>query len=173
MKEERKEKRKIVEIQKGVRLYIDEDGNCIDVDIEDGIKTLIFDGSGYFDFDSLYGKKSFPDITELHIGRDVQYICIRNKVFPNIRKITSDSPYFKSGNLLVSIPDYVVDMLKDGDVDEKYIKTSHRFLNVKRLMRFCIIHTMKKKKLHLWSMRVICLTIGQRPPQMRLDRCRI
>lgn len=128
MKEERNEKRKIVEMQKGVRLHIDEDGNCVDIDIEDGIKTLIFDGSDYFDFDSLYGKKSFPDITELHIGRDVQYICIRNKVFPNVRKITSDSPYFKSGNLLVSIPDYVVDMLKDADIDEKYIKTSHNYV---------------------------------------------
>ena len=128
MKEERNEKRKIVEMQKGVRYYIDENGNCVDIDIEDGIKTLIFDGSDYFDFDSLYGKKSFPDITELHIGRDVQYICIRNKVFPNVRKVTSDSPYFKSGDLLVSIPDYVVDMLKDGDVDEKYIKTSHSYV---------------------------------------------
>lgn len=44
---------------------------------------------------------TFPDVTEIIIGRDVFDIKIENLQFPNVREITSYSCHFPSGSMLM------------------------------------------------------------------------
>lgn len=98
--------RKEVELQEGVKLYSvpdarmsDEEleGNtsaevCQNIEIEPDVKTLILGGFDEFLF---RGKnKVFSDVEEIHICKNVSYIILDSNAFPNVRKITSDSPYF-------------------------------------------------------------------------------
>lgn len=46
-------------------------------------------------------KKAFPNIVELIIGYEVSNISIPNKMFPNVKKVTSMSDYFISGKYLI------------------------------------------------------------------------
>lgn len=122
--------RKEVELQKGVKLYsvpdarmsdeelreaIDDcDWNfelgfkepaadmCQGMDIEPGIKTLMLGGFDEFLF--LGKNKVFPDIEEIHICENVCSVIINHNSFPNVRKVTSDSPYFLDSDMLVRLP---------------------------------------------------------------------
>lgn len=46
-------------------------------------------------------KETYPNITALKIQKGVESIKMLNKTFPNIRKVTSTSPEFLSGEMLV------------------------------------------------------------------------
>lgn len=46
-------------------------------------------------------KKTFPQVTELHICKNVPLLEITNQMFPNVRKVVSDSPAYISGTMLV------------------------------------------------------------------------
>ena len=133
--------RKEVELQKGVKLYSVPDARmsdeelrealggwysiwearqsemCLDVDIEPGIKTLMLGG-----FDGFYfypKEKAFPDVVEIHICKDVSCVALYHKAFPNVRKITSDSPYFLDGDMLVRLPDDIADMVMCGEISKQ------------------------------------------------------
>lgn len=72
---------------------------CQGMDIEPGIKTLMLGG-----FDGFYfypEEKVFPDVVEIHICKDVSCVALYHKAFPNVRKITSESPYFLDSDMLV------------------------------------------------------------------------
>lgn len=123
--------RKEVELQKGVKLYSvpdarmsDEEleGNtsaevCQNIEIEPGVKTLILGGFDEFLF---RGKnKVFSDVEEIHICENVSYIILDSNAFPNVRKITSDSPYFLDSDMLVRLPDDIADMVRCGEISKK------------------------------------------------------
>lgn len=135
--------RKEVKLQKGVKLYSVPDARmsdeelrealhndwdfanweeptaemCQDMDIEPGIKTLILGGFDEFCF---YPKeKTFPNVVELHICQNVSCITIDHKAFPNVRKVTSDSPYFLDSDMLVRLPDDIADMIRCGEISKQ------------------------------------------------------
>lgn len=133
--------RKEVELQKGVKLYSVPDARmsdeelreaigswdsiweepaaemCQDMDVEPGIKTLILGGFDEFCF---YPKeKTFPNVVELHICQNVSCITIDHKAFPNVRKVTSDSPYFLDSDMLVRLPDDIADMIRCGEISKQ------------------------------------------------------
>lgn len=137
--------RKEVELQKGVKLYsvpdarmsdeelkeaIDDcDWNfelgfkepaadmCQGMDIEPGIKTLMLGGFDEFLF--LGKNKVFPDIEEIHICENVCSVIINHNSFPNVRKVTSDSPYFLDSDMLVRLPDDIADMVMCGEISKQ------------------------------------------------------
>lgn len=133
--------RKKVELQEGVKLYNVPDARmsdeelreaigswdsiweepaaemCQDMDVEPGIKTLILGGFDEFCF---YPKeKTFPNVVELHICQNVSCITIDHKAFPNVRKVTSDSPYFLDSDMLVRLPDDIADMIRCGEISKQ------------------------------------------------------
>lgn len=122
--------RKEVELQKGVRLYSVPDARmsdeelegetsaevCQNIEIEPGVKTLILGGFDEFFF---YSKKVFSDVEEIHICKDVCSIIINHDAFPNVRKITSDSPYFLDSDMLVRLPDDIADMIRCCEISKK------------------------------------------------------
>lgn len=133
--------RKEVELQKGVKLYSVPDARmsdeelreaigswdsiweepaaemCQDIDIEPGIKTLILGGFDEFLF--LGKNKVFPDIEEIHICENVCSVIINYNSFPNVRKVTSDSPYFLDSDMLVRLPDDIDDMIRCGEISKQ------------------------------------------------------
>lgn len=135
--------RKEVELQEGVKLYSVPDARmsdeelrealhndwdfanweeptaemCQDIDIEPGIKTLILGG-----FDEFYfypEEKVFPDVVEIHICKDVSCVALYHKAFPNVRKITSESPYFLDSDMLVRLPDDIADMVICDEISKQ------------------------------------------------------
>lgn len=122
--------RKEVELQKGVKLYSVPDARmsdeelegetaaevCQNIEIEPGVKTLILGGFDEFFF---YSKKVFPDVVEIHICKDVCSITINHDAFPNVRKVTSDSPYFLDSDMLVRLPDDIADMIRCCEISKK------------------------------------------------------
>lgn len=134
--------RKEVELQEGVKLYsvpdarmsdeelreaIDYDFSwnweeptaemCQDMDIEPGVKTLILGGFDEFRF--LKKDKVFSDIEEIHICENVCSVIISYNSFPNVRKVTSDSPYFLDSDMLVRLPDDIADMIRCGEISKQ------------------------------------------------------
>lgn len=133
--------RKEVELQEGVKLYSVPDARmsdeelrealyvlafvweeptvemCQDMDIEPGIKTLTLGGFDEFLF--LGKNKVFPDIEEIHICENVCSVIINHNSFPNVRKVTSDSPYFLDSDMLVKLPDDIADMVMCGEVSKQ------------------------------------------------------
>ena len=133
--------RKEVELQKGVKLYSVPDARmsdeelrealhswdfnweeptaemCQDMDIEPGIKALILGGFDEFCF--YPEEKVFPDVVEIHICKDVSCVAIYHKAFPNVRKITSESPYFLDSDMLVRLPDDIADMVICDEISKQ------------------------------------------------------
>ena len=73
---------------------------CIDMEIDDGVEKLILDIPEVTSV-SIKKSKSYPGVKEINIGKSIRNIYLSNKTFPNVRKITSGSRYFKSGKMLV------------------------------------------------------------------------
>lgn len=70
------------------------------VEITPRHKILTLDGtSPRYDLRGI--KETYPNITALKIQKGVESIKMLNKTFPNIRKVTSTSPEFLSGEMLV------------------------------------------------------------------------
>ena len=133
--------RKEVELQEGVKLYSVPDARmsdeelreaigswdsiweepaaemCQDIDVEPGIKTLILGGFDEFCF--YPEEKVFPDVVEIHICKDVSCVALYHKAFPNVRKITSESPYFLDSDMLVRLPDDIADMVICDEINKQ------------------------------------------------------
>lgn len=62
-------------------------------------KTLTLGEASEYDLRGM--KETFPNITSLKIGENVISIKMLNRTFPNIRKVTSSSPHFLSGDMLI------------------------------------------------------------------------
>ena len=95
--------------EKGVYLYFDNPDmfNIIDIDIEPGIRSVVLSGP-----DAKKNRlirrirlrnvfKQFPDVEELVIQEDIIDIDISNFMFPNVRNVCSNNPYFLNCQYLV------------------------------------------------------------------------
>ena len=83
--------------QDGVCFQWDESHEDIfDMNVEAGIKVVALPSSVRMS----KTEKMFPDVEELVIANNVKNILIPNTLFPNVKKVTSRSPYFISGRYI-------------------------------------------------------------------------
>lgn len=86
-----------------VKYFIDlsDYDKCRCIDVEPGIKTVMLGGFNEF---CLYGvNECYPDVTEIHIAANVVNIEMENSLFPNVRKVVSESPYFQTRDILIKV----------------------------------------------------------------------
>lgn len=97
-----------------VFLYFDSSlKNCVDIDIKDGVDTVVFDGgNSKVNINLRNVNKQFPDVKTIVINEDVIEINISNFMFPNVRNVVSHSQYFYSGRYLISSV-YFSDVLRN------------------------------------------------------------
>ena len=75
---------------------------CVDIKIDSKSKIARLDGCERFNFSGI--QKQFPNVRELHIGKQVKQIVMDNSLFPNIKKVVSESEHFVSDtNVLINI----------------------------------------------------------------------
>ncbi len=87
--------------QEGVTFYYDTRGKVTDICINPNVKTVtICPRSSHSFIGSQFSlqdcKKQFPDVEVLGIAPDVIDVCINNKMFPNVKKVYSESKYYKN-----------------------------------------------------------------------------
>lgn len=87
--------------QEGVTFYYDNRGKVTDLCINPNVKTVtICPRSSHSFIGSQFSlqdcKKQFPDVEVLGIAPDVIDVCINNKMFPNVKKVYSESKYYKN-----------------------------------------------------------------------------
>ena len=123
---ERKKNMKIIK-KSGVRYYLNQRAECVGIKVEVTVtKVSIWCTTDLYNYEN--EMISYPNVTELIIEKDVQYICLPNTLFPNIKKIVSHSKYFLSGDMLITYKgrllnafckkeDEIIDM---GNVSEIY-----------------------------------------------------
>lgn len=85
------------EMQKGVVLYVTTGANVMDIDVADNIKEVEI----WRDFTMPDTNKSFPNVKKLTIKPGVTNISIPNSLFPNVKRVNSESNVFLSGKYLV------------------------------------------------------------------------
>lgn len=94
--------KKMREVKRGgVSFWYTDNDVCEDIDIDDDVEELEIDlddaGDAFWD----EVDKVFPNVKKIHINENVYYISMKNSMFPNVREITSDSPEFYGGDMLV------------------------------------------------------------------------
>ena len=87
--------------QEGVTFYYDTRGKVTDICINPNVKTVtICPRSSHSFIGSQFSlqdcKKQFPDVEVLGIAPDVIDVCINNKMFPNVKKVYSESKNYKN-----------------------------------------------------------------------------
>ena len=87
--------------QEGVTFYYDTRGKVTDICINPNVKTVtICPRSSHSFIGSQFSlqncKKQFPDVEVLGISSDIIDVCINNKMFPNVKKVYSESKYYKN-----------------------------------------------------------------------------
>lgn len=97
--------------EKGVYLYFadSEMTDIIDIDVEPGIRSIVLSGpnanrnrlSRNVKLRNIF--KQFPDVEELVVQEDIMDIDISNFMFPNVRNVDSNNPYFLSCQYLVRL----------------------------------------------------------------------
>lgn len=95
--------------EKGVYLYFADSKmtDIIDIDVEPGIRSIVLSGpnanrnrlSRNVKLRNIF--KQFPDVEELVIQEDIMDIDISNFMFPNVRNVDSENPYFFSCQYLI------------------------------------------------------------------------
>ena len=88
------------ELFSGVTYYTDNDDVCNDIDVTPDVKSVILMHS-IVNIDRNTCKKEYPNVEELIIRDNVTSISIPNRMFPNIKKVSSKSIYFSSGKYLI------------------------------------------------------------------------
>lgn len=85
----------------GVSFWYTDNDVCEDIDIDDDVEELEIDlddaGDAFWD----EVDKVFPNVKKIHLNENVYYLSMKNSMFPNVREITSDSPEFYGGDMLV------------------------------------------------------------------------
>lgn len=97
--------------EKGVYLYFADSkmADIIDIDVEPGIRSIVLSGpnanrnrlSRNVKLRNIF--KQFPNVEELVIQEDIMDIDISNFMFPNVRNVDSNNPYFLSCQYLVRL----------------------------------------------------------------------
>lgn len=101
--------KKMREVQHGSASFWYTDNDvCEDIDIDDDVEELEIDLDD--DGDAFWDKvdKVFPNVKKIHINENVYYISMKNSMFPNVREVTSDSPEFYNGDMLIEENDGTV-----------------------------------------------------------------
>ena len=88
------------ELFSGVTYYTDNDDVCNDIDVTPDVKSVIL-MHPIVNIDRNTCKKEYPNVEELIIRDNVTSISIPNRMFPNIKKVSSKSRYFSSGKYLI------------------------------------------------------------------------
>ena len=83
----------------GVTYYTDGDV-CTDIDVAPDIKSVAL-MHPIVNIARNTCKKEYPNVEELIIRDNVTSILIPNKMFPNVKKVSSKSKYFSSGKYLI------------------------------------------------------------------------
>lgn len=94
--------KKMREVERGgVSFWYTDNDVCEDIDIDDDVEELEIDlddaGDAFWD----EVDKVFPNVKKIHLNENVYYLSMKNSMFPNVREITSDSPEFYGGDMLV------------------------------------------------------------------------
>lgn len=94
---------------KGVYLYFADSmmTDIVDIDIESGIRSIVLSGpnaernrlSRRIKLRNIF--KQFPDVEELVIKEDIADIDISNFMFPSVRNVDSENPYFFNCQYLI------------------------------------------------------------------------
>lgn len=87
------------ELFSGVTYYTDGDV-CTDIDVTPDIKSVTL-MHPIVSIARNTCKKEYPNVEELIIRDNVTSILIPNKMFPNVKKVSSKSKYFSSGKYLI------------------------------------------------------------------------
>ena len=87
------------ELFNGVTYYTDGDV-CTDIDVAPDIKSVTL-MHPIVSIARNTCKKEYPNVEELIIRDNVTSILIPNKMFPNVKKVSSKSKYFSSGKYLI------------------------------------------------------------------------
>ena len=92
----------------GASFWYTDNDVCEDIDIDDDVEELEIDLDD--DGDAFWDEvdKVFPNVKKIHINENVYYISMKNSMFPNVREVTSDSPEFYGGDMLVEENDGTV-----------------------------------------------------------------
>lgn len=95
--------------EKGVYLYFADSKmtDIIDIDVEPGIRSIVLSGpnanrnrlSRRIKLRNIF--KQFPDVEELVIKEDIADIDISNFMFPSVRNVDSENPYFFNCQYLI------------------------------------------------------------------------
>ena len=94
---------------KGVYLYFADSmmTDIVDIDVESGIRSIVLSGpnaernrlSRRIKLRNIF--KQFPDVEELVIKEDIVDIDISNFMFPSVRNVNSENPYFFNCQYLI------------------------------------------------------------------------
>lgn len=74
--------------------------SVFDMDVEDNVEKIEFSGVEEIAIEKK-SKKSFPNVTTIVIGEEVEYISIPNEMFPNVKDVISYNKYFLNSNMLL------------------------------------------------------------------------
>lgn len=95
--------------EKGVYLYFADSmmTDIVDIDVESGIRSIVLSGpnaernrlSRRIKLRNIF--KQFPDVEELVIKEDIADIDISNFMFPSVRNVDSENPYFFNCQYLI------------------------------------------------------------------------
>ena len=107
--------KKVKKDSKGVTYYFSDDDGimCVDIDIEPGVKSVVFQEgrsfSKYRGYSSRFllrnVKKQFPNVERLIIsGERIYTIDISNMMFPNVKEvIVKDNDSYEPGPYLMTV----------------------------------------------------------------------
>lgn len=81
--------------------------SVFDMDVEDNVEKIEFSGVEEIAIEKK-SEKSFPNVTTIVIGEEIEYISIPNEMFPNVKDVISYNKYFLNSNMLL-MKEYVED----------------------------------------------------------------
>ena len=74
--------------------------SVFDMDVDDNVEKIEFSGVEEIAIGKK-SEKSFPNVTTIVIGGEIEYISIPNEMFPNVKYVISHNKYFLSSNMLL------------------------------------------------------------------------
>ena len=86
--------------------------SVFDMDVEDNVKKIEFSGVEEIAIGKK-SEKSFPNVTTIIIGGEIEYISIPNEMFPNVKYVISHNKYFLNSNMLL-MKEYGKSLEDDG-----------------------------------------------------------
>lgn len=86
--------------------------SVFDMDVEDNVNKIEFSGVEEIAIGKK-SEKSFPNVTTIVIGGEVEYISIPNEMFPNVTDVISHNKYFLNSNMLL-MKEYGKSLEDDG-----------------------------------------------------------